>query len=57
MLAIKIIAGALIGAILKIPCGFIEEKLLSKRNIVFNQMKRERIILHLIMAVAGPVYV
>lgn len=53
MLAIKIIAGALIGAILKIPCDFIEEKLLSKRNIVFNQMKRERIILHLIMAAAG----
>ncbi|WP_462350279.1 prepilin peptidase [Eubacterium ventriosum] len=55
MLAIKIIAGALIGAILKIPCDFIEEKLLSKRNIVFNQMKRERIILHLIMAAAGAV--
>ena len=32
MLAIKIVAGALIGTVLKIPCDFIEQILLSKKQ-------------------------
>lgn len=53
MLAIKIIAGALIGTVLKIPCDYIERILLSRRNIVYSHSKIEDIIFHLIMAVAG----
>lgn len=53
MLAIKIIAGALIGTVLKIPCDFIERILLSRRNIAYSHSKIENIIFHLIMAAAG----
>lgn len=55
MLAIKIIAGALIGTVLKIPCDYIERLLLSRRNIVYSHSKREDIIFHLIMAASGAV--
>ena len=53
MLAIKIIAGALIGTVLKIPCDFIERFLLSRRNIVYGHSRNENIIFHLIMAATG----
>lgn len=55
MLAIKIVAGALIGTVLKIPCDYIERILLSKRNIVYSHSKNENIIFYLIMATAGAV--
>lgn len=55
MLAIKIVAGALIGTVLKIPCDYIERILLSRRNIVYGHSKNENIIFHLIMAVMGDV--
>lgn len=57
MLAIKIIAGALIGTVLKIPCDYIERILLSRRNIVYSHSKIEDIIFHLIMATTGAVIV
>lgn len=57
MLAIKIVAGALIGTVLKIPCDFIEQILLSKRNMVYSQSKIEKIILHILMAVMGAVII
>ena len=57
MLAMKIIAGALIGTVLKIPCDFIERILLSSRNIVYGHSKNENIIFHLIMAVMGAVII
>ena len=53
MLAIKLIAGALIGTALKIACDFIEQRLLLNRNIVYSQCRNERIILHIIMALVG----
>ena len=40
MLAIKLIAGALIGTALKIACDFIEQRLLLNRNIVYSQCRR-----------------
>lgn len=55
MLAIKIIAGALIGTALKIVCDCIEQKLLLKRNIPYSQGRNERIILHIIMALVGAI--
>lgn len=57
MLAIKIVAGALIGTVLKIPCDYMERILLSKRNLVYSHSKNEKIIFHLIMAVAGAVII
>ena len=40
MLAIKIVVGALIGTVLKIPCDFIEQILLSRRNIVYSRQSK-----------------
>lgn len=57
MLAIKIIAGALIGTVLKIPCDFIERILLSRRNIVYSHSKNENLIFHLLMAATGAVII
>ncbi len=55
MLAIKLIAGALIGTALKIACDFIEQRLLLRRNITYSQSRNERIILHIIMALVGAI--
>jgi leader peptidase (prepilin peptidase)/N-methyltransferase len=55
MLAIKIIAGAVIGTICKVGCDWIERKILSDRNLEYDHSKMEDIIFYILMAVAGGV--
>lgn len=57
MLAIKIVAGALIGIISKIFCDMIERYLLSKRNLEVKHTKAENVIFFLLMAVIGAAIV
>lgn len=57
MLAMKIIVGAVIGTTLKIPCDYVERFLLAKRDIEYNHIKIEDIIIHLIMSAAGAVII
>ena len=53
MLAIKIIAGALIGIIGKVICNQIEKILLSRRDLQYEHSRLEEVIFYILMAAAG----